>query len=60
MKDNKPGEPSRFSTDPEEKRLGEWLWNQKQAKKGNSNRVFYESNQKIAESNGFPTLFEEA
>jgi hypothetical protein len=38
--------------------LGRWLSNRRRALKGLGNGSFYESDQKIAESYGYPDLFE--
>jgi hypothetical protein len=51
--------PSGKAKDEEEKKLGAFLYNRRQAKKGVGNRrKFYESDQKIAESYGLPHLFD--
>ena len=44
--------------DVEEKKIGQWLNAKKRAKRGEGNWVFYHSDQKIAESRGYPDLFD--
>jgi ribosomal protein L27 len=51
--------PSQHSKDPIEKRLGIWLFNQRQAKAGKGTSKFYESNLVIAKKYVLPDLFEQ-
>lgn len=57
-KENNGKEPNSNSKNPTEKKLGKWLINQRQAKKGNRKRKFYQSNQELAERHNFPNLFD--
>jgi hypothetical protein len=52
-------DPSHTSKDPIEKRLGNWLSVQRQAKAGKGTSKFYESNLVIAKKYDLPDLFEQ-